>query len=112
MWYIIDKTNEEVTTMRKELLKGLSEEQIKKVEACKNSEEILALAKAEGIELNDEQLEAVSGGSCDGQKKKVCPKCNSTNITKYNEDLEDGRMRYDYVCQDCLHRWFTRGTDF
>ena len=50
--------------MRKELLKGLTEEQIKKVEACKSSEEILALAKAEGVQLSDEQLEAVSGGAC------------------------------------------------
>ena len=40
--------------MRKELLKGLTEEQIKKVEACKNAEEILALAKAEGVQLSDE----------------------------------------------------------
>ena len=46
--------------MRKELLKGLTEEQIKKVEACKSSEEILNLAKAEGVELNEEQLAAVS----------------------------------------------------
>ena len=46
MWYIIYKNSKEVTTMRKELLKGLSEEQIKKVEACKNSEELLNLAKA------------------------------------------------------------------
>ncbi len=50
--------------MRKELLKGLTEEQIKKVETCKSSEEILALAKAEGVQLSDEQLEAVSGGAC------------------------------------------------
>ncbi len=50
--------------MRKELLKGLTEEQIKKVEACKSSEEILALAKSEGVQLSDEQLEAVSGGAC------------------------------------------------
>ena len=78
----------------------------------KSSEEVLNLAKAEGIELTDEQLEAVSGGGCGGQKKKVCPKCNSTNIMKIGEDLEDGRMRYDYVCQDCLHRWSTRGADF
>ena len=39
--------------MKKELLKGLSEEQIKKVEACKSSEEIIELAKAEGIELTE-----------------------------------------------------------
>ena len=50
--------------MKKELLKGLTEEQIKKVESCKDSSEILAFAKAEGIELTDEQLEAVSGGNC------------------------------------------------
>ena len=50
--------------MRKELLKGLTEEQIKKVEACKSSEEILALAQSEGVQLSDEQLEAVSGGAC------------------------------------------------
>ena len=47
--------------MRKELLKGLSEEQIRKLDNCKSPEEILALAKAEGVELNDKQLQAVSG---------------------------------------------------
>ena len=98
--------------MRNELLKGLTEEQIKKVEACKSPEEILELAKSEGVALTDEQLEAVSGGGCGGQKKTTCPKCSSTNIMKTGEDLEDGRMRYDYVCQDCLHRWFTRGAEF
>ena len=50
--------------MKEELLKGLTEEQIAKVKACKNQEELLALAKQEGIELNDEQLEAVNGGAC------------------------------------------------
>ena len=50
--------------MKKELLKGLSEEQIAKVKACKNQDEILAIAREEGIELNDEQLAAVSGGFC------------------------------------------------
>jgi hypothetical protein len=49
--------------MRKEeLLKGLSEEQIKRVKSCKNSEQLLAIAKEEGIELTNEQLEAISGG--------------------------------------------------
>ena len=48
--------------MKEELLKGLTQEQIAKAKACKNSEELLALAKEEGIELTDEQLEAVSGG--------------------------------------------------
>ena len=50
--------------MRDELLKGLTKEQIAKVKACKNNEELLALARAEGVELSDEQLAAVSGGVC------------------------------------------------
>ena len=50
--------------MKKELLKGLTEEQVAKVKACKNSEELLKLAKEEDIELSDEQLEAVNGGGC------------------------------------------------
>ena len=45
--------------MKEELLKGLTEEQIAKVKACKNQEEVLALVREEGIELTDEQLEAV-----------------------------------------------------
>ena len=64
--------------MKKELLKGLTEEQIAKVKACKNPEDFLALARAEGIELNDEQLAAISGGGCDtssteekGKKRKI-----------------------------------------
>ena len=47
---------------KEELLKGLSPEQIEKIKNCNSSEEILALAKQEGIELNEEQLEAISGG--------------------------------------------------
>ena len=50
--------------MKQELLKGLTEEQISKVKACKSQAEILELAKKEGVQLTDEQLEAVSGGGC------------------------------------------------
>ena len=50
--------------MNNNLLKGLNEEQIKKAKACKDQNELLALAKEEGITLSDEQLEAVSGGFC------------------------------------------------
>lgn len=50
--------------MKEELLKGLTNEQIAKVKACKNGEELLKLAKEEGVELSNEQLEAVNGGGC------------------------------------------------
>lgn len=56
--------------MRQDLLKGLSEEQIEKIKACKTQEEILSLAKKEGVQLNEEQLAAVSGGACESEKKR------------------------------------------
>jgi predicted ribosomally synthesized peptide with nif11-like leader len=42
--------------------KDLTPEQQAKARACKTPEDMLALAKAEGYELTDEELEAVSGG--------------------------------------------------
>ena len=50
--------------MKKELLKGLTPEQIAKVKACDNVEDLLQLAKDEDVKLNDEQLEAINGGAC------------------------------------------------
>ena len=50
--------------MRKDLLRGLTEDQIAKVKACDNTGDLLQLAKDEGVELTDEQLSAISGGAC------------------------------------------------
>ena len=96
--------------MRKELLKGLSEEQIKKIEACKDSEEILNLAKAEGIELTDEQLEAVSGGGCLGGTTK-CPECGSKDVKETVEEYDTpgsgggSTTVWKYKCRKCGHKW-------
>ena len=84
-------------SMKKELLKGLTREQITKARLCKNSEELLALAKAEGIELTDEQLEAVSGGC--GTYTVRCPKCGSNII------VEDCVGPKDYYCNNCGHEF-------
>ena len=53
----------------------LTPEQQEKARACKTPEEVLALAKEEGYELSDEQLEAVSGGSwiCDDYNPVCSP---------------------------------------
>lgn len=92
-------TNKENFVMREELLKGLTEEQIAKIKACKNQEEILKIAKEEGIELSDEQLEAVSGGSChDGA---WCPFCYQHN-TRFLD--REGNVMI-YMCDDC-HKEF------
>ena len=87
--------------MKQELFIGLTEEQIAKVKACKNQEEVLALAKQEGIELTDEQLEAVSGGNClvqeVGDTRKTCPECGSKNVITLGGQY--------LLCNDCKHRW-------
>ena len=97
--------------MRKELLKGLSEEQIAKLNECNSAEEILALAKEEGVALSDEQLEAVSGGGCSGKDPK-CPVCGSKNLIKkwskiegLNERGGDTTGYLDFECKDCGHKW-------
>ena len=79
--------------MKRNLLKGLSEEQIAKVKACKSSDEVLALAKNEGIELSEEQLAAVSGGC--GTYTVRCPKCGSNII------VEDCVGPKEYYCNNC-----------
>ena len=84
--------------MKEELLKGLTDEQIAKVKACKNQEEVLKVAKEEGIELTDEQLEAVSGGACTSYS--CCPKCGKTNLIL---DSILGGARY--TCPDCGYTW-------
>ncbi len=55
--------------MRKELLNGLTDDQIAKVKACDDFNDLLQLAKDEGVELTDEQLNAISGGACTPTEK-------------------------------------------
>ena len=52
-------------------LEDLTPEQMEKAKACKSAEELVALAKSEGIALSDEQLESISGGA--DWKKLNCP---------------------------------------
>lgn len=90
---------------RKELLKGLSEDQIAKVRDCANVNDLLVLAKDEGVELNEEQLEAVNGGGlCRSTPDFVCPVCGSKNVsTRYNENSI--AEWYTNTCKDCGKTW-------
>ena len=106
--------------MKEELLKGLSEEQVAKIKACKNQEEMLAVAKEEGIELTDEQLEAVSGGCGTTtvvaprpvQKPTCCPACGSANINlveaKNGNEPGCPTTYYSCSCKKCGHFWAAR----
>lgn len=49
----------------------LSPELQEKAKACETPEEFIALAKEEGIELSEDQLESLSGGA--DWKKLNCP---------------------------------------
>ena len=60
--------------MREVLLKGLTEEQIAKVKAFDNVNDLFQLAKDEGVELNNEQLDAVSGGACSKTEEDSSPR--------------------------------------
>lgn len=90
--------------MKNELLKGLSEEQIKRVKECKNQEELLELAKKEGVSLSDEQLEAVSGGGCSSSNK--CPKCGSKDFQTIQKAVDlTGYTITSYKCKHCGNQW-------
>lgn len=93
--------------MKQDLLKGLTEAQIARVKGCKNQEELLTLAKEEGIELTEEQLEGINGGCGSGSDKpKQCPKCGGTKITTKTYLGQGGTEReYIYRCSTCGHEW-------
>ena len=62
---------------------NLSAELKERARACKSSEELSALAAEVGIELTDEELEGMSGGSW----ATKCPKegCSDYNTREYCE---------------------------
>lgn len=53
----------------------LTPEQREKVASCTSAEELLQLVELEGIGLDDEQLEAISGGSSwtSSHQGRPCP---------------------------------------
>ena len=86
--------------MKEELLKGLTKEQIERFQACHNEREILALAKEEGIELTEEQLDAVAGGCWSNSEGITCPMCGIEVGSKSDFDT----YTY-YLCTCCGHKW-------
>ena len=74
-----------------------------KAVACKTPEELLALAKQEGIELTDEQLEGIVGGKKDwtGSPIKKCPDCGSKNVEKF----QSGSFGQLFKCNNCGVIW-------
>ena len=91
---------------KKELLANLTEEQLQKVRACKSGEELLALAQKEGVELSDEQLEAVSGGCGEPRTIGPCPQCGSSEIdSEFDSEMPNSRSGYHCKCRVCGFDW-------
>ena len=81
----------------------LTPEQKEKARACKTPEEILALAKAEGYELSDEELEGVSGGwgkrayNCDTNHCEAHA-CGSFGCSSFTCKTFDSQDCWDLDC--------------
>lgn len=86
-------------------LENLTPETIEKAKACKTAEELLDLAKEEGVKLTLEQLEQISAGDIWGEAAApflVCPYCGSWNMAF---EGWDGDSRY-YRCKVCGYRTY------
>ena len=77
-------------------LEDLNTERKEKLASCQSTEEMLKLAELEGIELDDEQLEAISGGDSwdSGHLGRPCPYCGK------HVDYESGTRMPKY-CPHC-----------
>ena len=65
---------------------NLTSELMEKAKACSTADELLTLAKEEGVELTDEQLEAVAGGgiwSCEDHESCDEFSCDSLCWSHY-----------------------------
>lgn len=75
----------------------LTPEQQAKAKECETLEDVLAFAKSEFIELDEEQIESIAaGGWGKSSEKKACPECESTALEK---------DRGGWECLDCGYTW-------
>jgi len=83
--------------------KGLTAEQVEKMEACKTPEEILALAQEEGYELTDDELQSISGG--DWSPKNALPRCSACGSYAVTVNPMPCTGCATCICHDCGHQW-------
>ena len=119
-------------------MKNLTPEMIEKAKAAKTAEELLELAKANGVEmtadeaktyfaqlgtksgeLNDDDLDAVAGGGCNDDERQrenedkvihtiVCPKCGALGNWSVYHTCQGG---YVWECNVCKVRGVLEESD-
>ena len=80
--------------------KDMSPEIQEKIKACQTPEEVLELAKEEGYELAEEELEQISGGISWSTSEYKCPNCANGMLKKQTQP--DGSELY--VCNSCDYK--------
>ena len=93
---MISLESEKSQMSKEELLKSLTPEQLEKVKACKNADEILELAHEEGVDISEEQLHMITGGNC-STIPECCPECSCIYFETVDENV--------YRCKFCSHQW-------
>ena len=93
----------------------LNKELLAKAKEAKTPEELIALAKENGMELADEELDNVSGGGCGPTYYEacmangycsdyICSRCGSRGIIVRNGELRcSGCLAYNPRCWNCMN---------
>lgn len=74
----------------------LTPEQQEKLQKAQSPEDILALAREEGYELDDGELENIAGGAGWGGNPS-CPECGGSSVW-------DGQLSV-FICRSCGHEF-------
>ena len=86
-------------------IKDLTEEQQAKVKACNSAEELIDLAKEEGYELSETELEEIAGGAWGDvtyhEMKSKCPRCGGGDI----RPADSFQIGVSFQCYDCGYQW-------
>ena len=78
-------------------LKDVSPEQRERINACDSPEAIMALAKEEGYELSESEVDQISGGAW-SEYGVTCPECKKVIKLSSNESQ-------DVTCPSCGHNF-------
>ena len=103
-------------------MKNLTPELIAKAKAAKSTEELLALAKENNVEMTEEQakiyfeqlnangtvsddeLDVVAGGCGDDENIPKCYACGSTEIDDWHDDIH-GQFYRCRICRAVFFGW-------